>query len=142
MPAPDKLRIPSALNSRDEYVGRCRGAEQFLALLGVHDGAGRRWELLAHQFDAEGNYLGSRRRWVGDEAGRPFVERCLGLLGIADPQPGDIFVKLFVGEGDGAGCGLFYGQGEVDDGEPYEFVMLEPNDLMFHPPWDSGRYST
>lgn len=21
-------------------------------------------------------------------------------------------------------------------------VMLEPSDIMFHPPWDSGEYST
>jgi hypothetical protein len=141
MPAPDKLRIPSRLNSRDEYVGRCRWGKQLLAFLGVYDDAGNRWELLAHLFDAEGNYLESRRRWVSGEAGRP-VEHNIGLLGISDAEQGDIFVKLFVGEGDGAGCGLFYGTGEVDDGEFYEFVMLEPNDLMFHPPWDSGLYST
>jgi hypothetical protein len=29
-----------------------------------------------------------------------------------------------------------------EDGEEHEWVMLEPNDIMFHPPWDSGEYST
>ena len=23
-----------------------------------------------------------------------------------------------------------------------EYVMLEPNGVMFHPPWDSGEFST
>jgi hypothetical protein len=27
-------------------------------------------------------------------------------------------------------------------GEGEEYAMLWPNDIMFHPPWDSGKYST
>jgi hypothetical protein len=41
--------------------------------------------------------------------------------------------------------GLFYVQSEdePDPGEERgEWVMLEPRDIMVHPPWDSSEYST
>ncbi|PSB57345.1 hypothetical protein [Chamaesiphon polymorphus] len=31
---------------------------------------------------------------------------------------------------------------DEDDGKEYEDVMLWPQDVMFHEPWDSGSYST
>jgi hypothetical protein len=54
-------------------------------------------------------------------------------------------VRLFSVEMDDVTHGLFYEQSE-EDPEPGEergeWVMLEPRDIMFHPPWDSGEYST
>ena len=39
--------------------------------------------------------------------------------------------------------GLIYERERCDeDDDDHEWVMLEPNDIMFHPPWDSGEYST
>jgi hypothetical protein len=46
---------------------------------------------------------------------------------------------------DGVTHGLFYGENEdvpVDSEDWYDYVMFEPLDLMFHPPWDSGSYSS
>jgi hypothetical protein len=44
---------------------------------------------------------------------------------------------------DGVTHGLFDGH-HLDPDEDYEgkWVMPEPRDIMFHPPWDSGEYST
>lgn len=57
-----------------------------------------------------------------------------------NPKPGDINVGLFSVKDDGVTYGLIY---EEDDGEEdCEYVMLEPNDIMFHQPWDSGEYPT
>jgi hypothetical protein len=59
---------------------------------------------------------------------------------------GDIRVSPFRVEIDKIVHGLIY---ECVDAEDLEdpsategYVMLEPNDIMFHPPWDSGEYST
>jgi hypothetical protein len=54
-------------------------------------------------------------------------------------------VRLFSVEIDGITHGLFYEQSEEElkqDEKNSEWVMLEPQDIMFHPPWDSSEYST
>jgi hypothetical protein len=60
--------------------------------------------------------------------------------------PGDIAVLAFRHEQDGYVFALAYERNSYDDPENpeagYECVMLWPNDVMFHPPWDSGEYST
>jgi hypothetical protein len=39
--------------------------------------------------------------------------------------------------------GLIYEPERWDEGyQVGDHVMLEPNDIMFHSPWDSGEYST
>ncbi len=68
------------------------------------------------------------------------------LLTTGGYEPGDIAVKPFRFEQDGYRFGLIYERDSYDDpANPdagYECVMLWPNDIMFHPPWDSGEYST
>ena len=58
----------------------------------------------------------------------------------------DIHVKTFGVETDGYFFGLVYERKNCDDpanpDATYDAVMLEPNDIIFHPPWDSGEYST
>jgi hypothetical protein len=58
----------------------------------------------------------------------------------------DIRVKPFGIEVDGYFFGLVYHLDSLEDADDpeatYEYVQLEPNDIMFHPPWDSGDYST
>jgi hypothetical protein len=58
----------------------------------------------------------------------------------------DIEVKTFGVSQDGYLFGLVYELNSFDDPAntegSYECVMLQPNDIMFHPPWDSGEYST
>ena len=56
-----------------------------------------------------------------------------------NPKPCDINVRLFSVKDDGVTYGLIYE--EVEE-EYCEYVMLEPNDIMFHKPWNSGEYST
>lgn len=64
----------------------------------------------------------------------------LALLADAEPDLCDIWVQPFAVQIDGVAHGLIYEQSE--DGKGSEWVMLEPQDIMFHPPWDSGEYST
>jgi hypothetical protein len=57
-----------------------------------------------------------------------------------NPKPGDINVKLFSVKVDEVTYGLIYE--EADEEKYCEYVMLEPNDIIFQEPWDSGNYST
>jgi hypothetical protein len=63
-----------------------------------------------------------------------------------DSRPCDIEVKPFGLKIDDYLFGLIYRCEDADDpddpGAVSEYVMLEPNDIMFHPAWDSGEYST
>jgi len=61
--------------------------------------------------------------------------------GIIDAHQCDISVCLFQVIQDGVLYGLVYERTEEDEEEGDEHVMLEPNDIMFHPPWD-GEYSS
>ena len=63
------------------------------------------------------------------------------MLAREEAEPCDIYVKPFSAEIDGVLYELVYESG-VDEDEGDEYVMLWPNDVMFHPPWDSGEYST
>jgi formate hydrogenlyase regulatory protein HycA len=106
-----------------------------------------------HRFDASGNHLGTDA-WSGGTTADGEEEACgracrklaelLGSLG--ECQPGDICVKPFRFEQDGYLFGLLYKRHSHDDPDKpdagYECVMLWPNDVMFHRPWDSGEYST
>ena len=78
-----------------------------------------------------------------EEASR-LLEAMLASLG--QYHPCDILVRPFGVEIDGYFFGLVYQCEDADDpDEPdavSEYVMLEPNGVMFHPPWDSGEFST
>ena len=113
----------------------------------------KQWYAVLHRFDDEGNHIGSEI-WSGGSthAGQDAaIGRALRKLeemrqGLGNVELCDIDVKPFAVEVDGYLFGLIYELKNYDDpANPegtYEFVMLEPNDIMFHPPWDSGEWSS
>jgi formate hydrogenlyase regulatory protein HycA len=113
----------------------------------------KRWYAVLHRFGPGGEHLGTEARSGGttsegqDEAVDRAYRELDDLLASVTPRcPCDIRVKPFGVEIDGYFFGLEYQLNNYDDpANPeatYECVMLEPNDIMFHPPWDSGQYST
>jgi formate hydrogenlyase regulatory protein HycA len=112
----------------------------------------KRWLAVIHRFDAEGNHIGSESRLGGydiegrDVAGQKAWEHLEEMLAALSEQGKlefrDIWARLFSVEIDGVIHGLFYEPFEDNPEIDSEAVMLEPNDIMFHPPWDSGAYST
>jgi hypothetical protein len=113
----------------------------------------KRWCAVVHRFDANGFHLGTDVFFGGDtasgqetaiSAAEKELAKMLAALGPAEPC--DIRVKPFRVEIDGYLFGLIYECVDAEDpenpGAKNEYVMLEPNDIMFHPPWDSGEYST
>ena len=71
----------------------------------------------------------------------PKLEEMITRLG--EVKLGDIRVKRFRVEVEKIVHGLIYEcELHEEDGREIEWVMLQPNDIMFHPPWDSGEYST
>ena len=163
MAKPDKIRIPFVNDeeSRFYYVGHYDGNNQFMAFVtgafpdenkfpGPNDNwqSIKRWVAVIHCFDADGNHLESDIRLGGyqierDQAAEKAWEELgniLKKLSTQKPKPGDIYVKPFSVKVDGVTYGLIYEQDEED--EESEYGMLEPNDIMFHQPWDSGEYST
>jgi hypothetical protein len=110
------------------------------------------WSAVLHLFDADGNHLSSEARLGGyDVEGRDVagdqawseLDTMLARLAPGKPQLCDIWVKQFCTVIDGITHSMHYEtfKGE-EDGPVFECVMLEPRDIMFHPPWDSGEYST
>src|SRR5262249_13832202 len=145
-------------------VGRLRDGTQFLAYVCGAFPAGyqvsaddwqtkKRWQAVVHRFDADGRHRHTEVRLGGVEADGDAGARAFRhlnpmydhLAADGEPELGDIWVQLFSGEIEGIVYGLFYEQSE-EEPEEYEglgeWVMLEPWDIMFHPPWDSGSYST
>jgi len=166
MGKPDQLRIPLD-EHRFENVGRLPDGTQFMAYvtggfptgmkyyLGDDWQTKKKWLAVIHRFDAEGNHIGTEtrlgafdiegRQVAGDKAFAHLQDMYAELIAIGEPEFCDIWVKLFSVEIDGVMYGLFYEQSEEEpeEGEERgEWVMLEPRDIMFHPPWDSGNYST
>jgi hypothetical protein len=71
------------------------------------------------------------------------LQEMFAHLGPKNPRRCDINVKTFSVVLDGITHGLVYQAIQPEeDGPVFEFVMLEPRDVMFHPPWDSGQWST
>jgi formate hydrogenlyase regulatory protein HycA len=160
---PDKLRIPND-EGRFENVGQLPDRTQFMAYVtGAFPGGvkypdptsdwrtKKRWLAVIHRFDAQGNHIGSEsklggydiegRDVAGQKAWNELEEMYTALTGYQEPKFCDIWVKPFSVEIDGVIHGLFYEHWKDGDFE-HECVMLEPRDIMFHPPWDSGAYST
>ena len=113
----------------------------------------KRWYAVLHRFGPDGTHL-ETEAWNGgttadgqgqaiDRADKKLAEF---LESLGPRPPSDIWVKPFGVEVDGYYFGLEYQLNNYDDpanpDATYECVMLEPNDIMFHPPWDSGEYST
>jgi len=157
--------------SRFQYVGRYGDGGQFLAFVtGAFprdwwNGARppeylrdwwrehKRWYAVLHRFGPGGEHVGTDARSGGTTASgeREAIDRSLReldvMLGAVSPyRPCDIRVKPFGVEIDGYFFGLVYVNEDADDpddpGRTDEDVMLHPNDIMFHPPWDSGDYSS
>jgi formate hydrogenlyase regulatory protein HycA len=162
---PERLRVPRD-EGRFEHVGRYGSGNQFMAFVTgafpegdpYPDPAGdwaskKRWYAVLHRFDAAGNHLGTDA-WSGGttaEGQERAVRRAWRkleemLASLGDYEVCDIAVKPFRFEQDGYLFGLVYERNSYDDpdnpGAGYACVMLWPNDIMFHPPWDSGEYST
>ena len=161
---PDKLRIPLD-EHRFPCVGHLGDGTQFLAY-----GTGcfpdgyipktdnedwrkvKRWIAVLHLFDSDGNHVLSDSRLGGYDI-QGLEETCqkmdvelqtlLAPLRRQQPRLGDIYVTLFSVVLDGVTHALLYTH-QVEPEEDYEgeWVMPEPRDIMFHPPWDSGQYST
>jgi formate hydrogenlyase regulatory protein HycA len=68
------------------------------------------------------------------------------IAGLGEVEFCDIRVKPFRVTVGKVVHGLIYecvdAEDSDDPGSTHEYVLLEPNDIMFHPPWDSGEYST
>lgn len=159
------LRVPFEPESRFDCIGRYGDGNQFMAFVtGAFPGRGqfpdpssdwqakKSWNAVIHKFDSQGNHLSSQVKLGGHEKdGRDVagnlawqhLERMLHDLGLFNPSLCDIHIKPFSVEVQGVYYELEYVH-EVDEenGDEFEHMMLWPNDVMFHPPWDSGNYST
>jgi hypothetical protein len=99
-----------------------------------------------HRFDRFGHHLGTdveRVEGTDDSWERDWAKLKEMLHGLGQVEFCDIRVEPFRVEIGKVVHGLIYEcERWEEDGEEHEWVMLEPNDIMFHPPWDSGEYST
>lgn len=102
-----------------------------------------------HRFDSNGRHLGTDIEGVAgtQETGADDwakLEQMIAALG--EIEFGDIRVSPFSVTVQKIVHGLIYECVDAEDSEDRtatdECVMLQPNDIMFHPPWDSGEYST
>jgi hypothetical protein len=158
---PSRLRI-----ARDEHrftnAGRLADGSQFMAgVVGAfpeghrvnHEDwqAVKRWQAVCHHFDADGRHLRTDVRLGGVEADDRHSDNAFRhlhaiydeLAAGGEPEFGDVRVQLFSVEIDGMRYELRYERCEDGDEEDwYESVMFRPWDILFHPPWDSGEYST
>jgi hypothetical protein len=166
MSMPDKIRLRLD-EHRFENVGRLPDGTQFIAYvtgafptgmkyyLGDDWQTKKKWLAVIHRFDREGNHIETKtrlgafdiegRQVAGDKAFTHLQDMYAELAADGEPEFCDIWVKPFSVEIDGVTHGLFYEQSEEEpegDEERGEWIMLEPRDIMFHPPWDSGEYST
>ena len=160
---PEKLRIPE--EGPVSYVGRMNDGTQYMSFIsGAFPDDYRvnsdnedwckvkSWIGVLHLFGAEGNHLKSEARHGGYDI-EGWDEGCdkawAQVHAMFDPYRAnwlkrcDIFVKPFSLVIDGITHGLVYRATEPDaNGNVYEGVFLEPRDVIFHPPWDSGEWST
>ena len=155
MPPPEVIRIAPD-DSHFAHVGIFADGTQFLAFVtGANPGGGfpvpgepnlKQWLAVVHLFDEDGAHLSTSVRLGGlDAEGRRVAQEkaadeldtLLDELVERRPSSTDIWVRPFALTIDGVKHGLVF-EAEGDS----EWVMLWPRDLMFHPPWDSGEYSS
>lgn len=98
-----------------------------------------------HHLGTEARSGGTTAEGQGEAIERADKELAVLLASLEPLEPCDIQVRPFGAEIDGYFFGLVYKCVDAEDPDDpsatYEF-MLEPNDTMFHPPWDNGEYST
>jgi len=111
----------------------------------------KRWLAVVHKFDADGNHLITECRLGGFDIDghRVAVEKASNHLAqmleemrLSGLRLCDVYVKPFSVQVDGVIYSLEYEHRVAENGKSHESVTLWPNDIMFHPPWDSGEYST
>jgi hypothetical protein len=102
-----------------------------------------------HRFDSAGCHLGTeveRVEGARDSGERDWTKLEDMIAGLGKFDFCDIRVRPFRVEFGNIVHGLIYECVDAEDPDDPsatdEYVMLEPNDIMFHPPWDSGEYST
>ncbi len=164
MAEPETLRIVQEAwkGGRFHYVGCDNVGNQFMGFVsGAFPESGptndwektKRWYAVLHRFDANGSHLSTKVSNGGTTADgeEQSCERAWKKLGdmlrdVCIDRLCDIQIKTFVYEEEGYRFAVVYEKNNFDDPENpegvYECVMLWPNDIMFHPPWDSGHYST
>jgi hypothetical protein len=160
---PEKLRIPA--NGPVAYLGQLNDGTQYMSFVtgAVPDGYRfntdnedwrkvKSWIGVLHLFDAQGNHLRSEARHGGYDIEGPDVacdKAWAEVHAMFTPYRAkwlmhcDIFVKPFSIVIDGITHGLVYEAAQSEENGPvYEGVFLKPRDVMFHPPWDRGQWST
>ena len=159
---PDKLRIPA--DGPIEFVGRLDDGTQYLTFVtgAVPDGyifdrgeewrKVKQWIAVLHVFDSDGNHVRTETALGGYdiegwekvcEKAESEIRRMFGPLRAKNPKRSDIHVKPFSLTKDNITHGLIYEASRPEENGPeFEWVMLQPRDVMFHPPWDSGEWST
>jgi hypothetical protein len=160
---PERLRIPA--EGPVEYVGRLNDGTQYMSFVtgawpddytaNLDNEDWRKiksWIGVLHLFDSEGNHLKSDARhgaydiegWdTACEKAEAQVHDMFTPYRAKNPKRCDIFVKPFSVIIDGITHGLVYRATQPEEGGPvFEGLFLEPRDIMFHPPWDSGEWST
>ena len=165
MAAPDTLLIPleDFDYGRFTHVGRYGSGNQFMGYITYADPKYYHTEetmpdgqiiwrehtncfAVLHRFDATGRHLGTdieRVEGTRDSDTRDWARLEEMIAELGEAEFGEIRVRPFQVEVGKVVHGLIYEcERWEEDGEDHEWVMLEPNDIMFHPPWDSGEYST
>src|SRR5262249_41771188 len=170
-PQPLLIQHEDFEDARFSFVGRYGDGNQFMAFVtgafpkdwwsGIYPpeylrgrwAEHKRWYAVLHRFGPGGDHLGTEVRSGGTTAegqaeaiDRADRELAFMLASVAPSRPCDIRVRPFGVEIDGFFFGLVYKCVDAEDPDApsatHEYVMREPNDVMFHPPWDSGEYST
>lgn len=99
-----------------------------------------------HRFDSAGRHIDTaveRVEGTRDSNQQDWAKLDEMIAGLGEVKFGDIRVKPFRVEVGKIVHGLVYEPEGWEEGyQTGDYVMLEPNDIMFHPPWDSGEYST
>jgi hypothetical protein len=153
MSKPEKIRIPHN-ELRFEHIGRLSHGALFMAYVTgtfscrVPDRP-QYWLAVLHLFNADGTHSQTLTLPPAPdpnddaslEKAHAAFDGILSLLHERNPVFEDIWVKPFEIEIDGVLHGLIY-EADDDPEDPGEWVMLEPRDIMFHPPWEDGEYST
>jgi formate hydrogenlyase regulatory protein HycA len=168
MAAPDTLLIQyeDFKGGRFTHIGRYGPGNQFMAYLTYADPKFYHTEevtpdgqiiwrehtncfAVLHRFDSAGRHLGTdveRAEGTRGSEERDWAKLEEMIAGLGAVQFCDIRVKPFRVEVGKVVHGLIYECVDAEDPDDPtatdEYVMLEPNDIMFHPPWDSGEYST
>lgn len=164
MASPDTLLIPyeDYDAGRFTHVGRYAGTNQFMGFVTyaspkfydteeVTAEGQIIWRehtncfAVLHEFDSAGHHLGTKLQRV--EGTQDSIERDWNkfeemIASLGKVAYCDIKVKPFQAQIGKVLHGLIYECERGEDGKDIEWVMLQPNDIMFHPPWDSGDYST